>query len=318
MPIGNWNLQWLNHNSQRSYPLTTRATKLDSAEPPTIRLPDSFIVGLYLPIHSGQAFTPGNFFIRRVLIAPTGFNIVVGYTDDDDTIIDVAAANIARSAYLPNRSYALGGVDTFDDCVGSIVLGDLNEVDKLPIGNYSFTRAGGELESDAIRPMIRGVSALRVLSNNELSPPIYGDVTLVAGSNVRITTSHSNGETEIMFDAISGANLNQACLCHDGSTGQCITCINGVCSDDGSFTFTQNACVEIAPLTLGAGISITETCAQPCCGCSELDAITTQIDLFGSGVATLQNFVTRLGSEVTQMSLVVLGSKLGDTGCGKV
>jgi hypothetical protein len=32
-------------------------------------------------------------------------------------------------------------------------------------------------------------------------------------------------------------------------------------------------------------------------------------------VSTLQNFVTRLNSEVTQMSLVVLGSRLGDGGC---
>jgi hypothetical protein len=32
-------------------------------------------------------------------------------------------------------------------------------------------------------------------------------------------------------------------------------------------------------------------------------------------VTTMQNFVTRLGSEVTQMNLVVLGSRLGDAGC---
>ncbi|WP_353208391.1 hypothetical protein [Sphingorhabdus sp.] len=310
MPIGNWNLQWLNHNSQRSYPLTDRATKVDDSG--TIRLPDSFIVALYLPIHSGLSFAPNNFFIRTVLISPTGFNVVVGYTASGVTT-DVAAANIARAAFQPNRSYALGGIDNFDDCVGRVVIGTLDEIDKLPPGTYTFDKDSGELETDAIRPMLRAVSRLRVFNNNELSAPIYGDVTLVAGTNIRINVANVGGETEIIFDAIANTNLNQDCLCNVHDTGECIRCINGVCSSDGNFTFTQDDCVQITPIA--NGLSLADTCAAPCCGCAELDAITQQINRFGDGVTTLQNFVTRLGSEVTQMSLVVLGSRLGDSGC---
>jgi hypothetical protein len=310
MPIGNWNLQWLNHNSQRSYPLTDRATKIDDSG--TIRLPDSFIVALYLPIHSGLSFAPNNFFIKTVLISPTGFNVVVGYTAAGVTV-DVAAANIARAGFQPNRSYALGGIDNFDDCVGRIVIGTLDEIDKLPPGTYTFDQAGGELETDAIRPMLRAVSRLRVFNNNELSAPIYGDVTLVAGTNIRINVASVGSETEIIFDAIANTNLNQDCLCDVHDTGACIRCINGVCSSDGNFTITQDDCVQITPIA--NGLSLGDTCAAPCCGCTELDAITQQINRFGDGVTTLQNFVTRLGSEVTQMSLVVLGSRLGDSGC---
>lgn len=310
MPIGNWNLQWLNHNSQRSYPLTDRATKVDDSG--TIRLPDSFIVALYLPIHSGLSFAPNNFFIRTVLISPTGFNVVVGYTASGVTT-DVAAANIARAAFQPNRSYALGGIDNFDDCVGRVVIGTLDEIDKLPPGTYTFNKDSGELETDAIRPMLRAVSRLRVFNNNELSAPIYGDVTLVAGTNIRINVANVGGETEIIFDAIANTNLNQDCLCNVHDTGECIRCINGVCSSDGNFTFTQDDCVQITPIA--NGLSLADTCAAPCCGCAELEAITQQINRFGDGVTTLQNFVTRLGSEVTQMSLVVLGSRLGDSGC---
>lgn len=310
MPIGNWNLQWLNHNSQRSYPLTERATKRDIND--TITLPDSFIVALYLPIHAGLAFAPNNFFIRSVLISPTGFNITVGYTDGTTTV-DVAAANIVRSNYQANRSYALGGIDNFDDCVGHIVLGHLDEIDQIAPGLYVFDITGGALETDAIRPMIRGVSRLRILSNTEYSSPIYGDVTLVAGTNIRITAATVNSETHIRFDAISGLNLNEDCFCDVPDTGECIRCINGVCSDDGNFVLAQDDCVTITPMP--DGLKIADTCAQPCCGCTELDAIIDQLNRFGDGVTTLQNFVTRLGAEVTQMSLVVLGSRLGDSGC---
>jgi hypothetical protein len=313
MPIGNWNLQWLNHNAQRSYPLTASATKTDITN--TITLPDSFIVGLYLPVHSGLAFAPNNFFIKNIVISPTGFNIIVGYEADGE-IFDVAAANIARSVHQPNKSYALGGIDNFDDCVGRIVLGVLDDIDKLPAGAYSFDISGGALETDTIRPMIRAVSRLRVFNNNELSAPIYGDVTLVAGTNVRISAASVNDTTEITFDAISGTDLNQTCLCDIPQSGECIRCINGVCSPDGNFTFAPDDCISIAPIT--GGLSFTDTCAFPCCGCAELDAITQQINRFGDGVTTLQNFITRLGSEVTQMSLVVLSSRLGDSGCNSL
>lgn len=311
MPIGNWNLQWLNHNSQRSYPLTERSTKTDTSG--TIRIPDSFIVGMYFPVSATAVTAPTNFFIRSLLIAPTGFNITIAYSDGTSSV-DVGAANIPRSGHTPNRAYAIGGVDSFSDSVGQIVLGPLNEIDALPQGLYTFTVADTELEPDAIRPNIRGVSRLQVVNNNQASEPIYGDVVLVAGPNIRIDVATlPNGKTEITFKAISGENLNQDCACDIPDTAECIRCINGVCSEDGNFNFAYDECVNIQPGV--GGLTFSDTCAAPCCGCAELDAITAQINRFGDGVAMLQNFVTRLGSEVTQMSLVVLGSKLGDSGC---
>jgi len=310
MPIGNWNLQWLNHNSQRAYPLTERATKTDISG--TIKIPDNFIVGLYFPIHSGTTFNADRFFVKTLLIAPTGFNITVGYSDGT-TEIDVASANVSRAGYAPNRSYALGGINEFDDAIGSVVLGVLDGVDELPPGCYTFAPTAGELEPDTIRPLIRSVTRLQVLNNSEISPPIYGHVTLVAGANIKIDVNQVGGETEIVFNAISGRNLNQDCLCNIPPPGECIRCINGVCSDDGTFTFAQDSCVEITPTE--NGLVFKDTCAEPCCGCKELDALTTQLDRLGDGVTTLQNFVTRLSGEVTQMNLVVLGSRIAENTC---
>ena len=311
MPIGNWNLQWLNHNSQRSYPLTSWATKVDLLG--AIRLPDSFIVALYLPISATIDVDTSRFFIKNVLISPTGFNITVGY-DNGSEVIDVAAANIARANFAPNRSYALGGIDNFDDTIGHVVIGNVDEIDKLPPGFYTFNLEGGALETDVIRPNIRGISRIRINNNNQFSEYVYGDITLVAGTNVRISLAQTPEDTKIIFDAISGLNLNADCICPTPADGECIRCINGVCSDNGTFTIVANDCISIQ-----AGknsLSFKDICAQPCCGCEELDELTTQIDRFADGVTTLQNFVSRLGAEVTQMSLVVLGSKLGDTGCG--
>lgn len=311
MPIGNWNLQWLNHNAQRSYPLTERATKRDTEN--TFTIPDSFIVALYFPIHAGTAFTPSGFYISSIATSPAGFNIIIGYSDGTSSNAKVAAANIARANYEPNTAYALAGVNGFYDSIGYVVLGTLDEIDKQPPGLYNFTPTSGEIESDAIRPMLRAVSSLRVLNNNEYSDRIYGHVTLVAGANVRIVTSKADDETFITIDAVNGENLNETCLCDVASTGPCITSINGVTTPDGNFVLSPNTCTSLVQIQ--NGLKIEDTCAQPCCGCSELDALRDQVNRFGDGITTLQNFVTRLGSEVAQMSIVVIGSRLSSSSC---
>jgi hypothetical protein len=314
MPIGNWNLQWLNHNSQRSYPLTERTSKVDTTD--TIRIPDSFIVGLYLPIHAGLSVQTDQFFVNTLLISPTGYAVGIGYFDpttQQSTL--VASATVAKATHAANNTYALGGINDFADTIGQIVIGRLDEIDTLPPGLYTFSRNAAELETDTIRPMIRGVSAIRVINNQEISPDLYGDIELVAGTNFRIdyAVNPASGRPRITLNAISGLNLNAACDCDVNDTGECIRCINGVCSDDGNFTIAGNECVTVG--ASGNGLQLADVCAVPCCGCAELDAIKTQIDRFSDGVSTMQNFVTRLSSEVTQMSLVVLGSRLGDAGC---
>jgi len=311
MPIGNWNLQWLNHNSQRAYPLTERASKTDTES--AITIPDSFIVELYLPIHSGTSFSPEKFFIKSLLISPTGFNIIVGYSENGTSSVDVAAANIARNSFVANRAYSLSGIDDYYDSVGYVVLGNLDEIDTVAPGLYTFSPAAGELEASVIRPMLRGVSRLVVVNGSNESQDIYGDVVLIAGNNVRLDVALSGAVTNIIFNAISGENLNQDCLCEIPDTADCITQINGQTGLNGNFEIGANECIEIEGVN--GGIRISDICAQPCCGCTELNAVISQLDRFGDGITTLQNFVTRLGSEVTQMSLVVLGSRLSSAGC---
>lgn len=317
MPIGNWNLQWLNHNSQRSYPLTERASKNDTTA--TIRLPDSFILALYFPLHITLNVQIDRFYISTLLVSPLGYAIGLGYSDPvTGATVLVANATIAKATHTANATYALSGIDDFADSVGHIVIGVTDEIDALPPGLYTFELDDGELEADAIRPMVRSITALRVVNGVETSDLLYGDIELVAGTNMKIefVPNLVSGNPRVIFSAISGENLNEPCTCNTYDPGECIKCINGICSDDGSFSLVGNECVQIAQTPgLNGSLKFTDTCAQPCCGCAELDAIKTQIDRFDDGVNTLQNFVTRLSSEVTQMSLVVLGSRLGDAGC---
>lgn len=312
MPIGIWNVQWLNQNSQRSYPLTDWATGLDKTG--TIAIPDDFILALYFPTHAGVDVQPERFYIKQLGIYPTGYNIAIGYNDEDALPV-VAVANIDRSTHTENRSYALPGSDSFDDSVGKIVIGSLTAIDQLPPGVYQFDPQGSALEVDAIRPMIRGISSITVVNGQDRSPRIYGDVEFIAGNNMRIVANQVESVApEIVFNAIEGEGLNEECVCEEEGEGPCIRFINGIPPlPDGNFRMVGDECIDVGPIP--NGLQLSDQCSQPCCGCEELEALTRQIDRFSDGVLTLQNFASSLGSEVTQMSQIVLGSRLSDQGC---
>jgi hypothetical protein len=312
MPIGIWNLEWLNHNSQRSYPLAEDATKTDSTG--TFQLPDDFLLGLYLPIHAGLDVDPSQFFISSVSVFATGYSVSISYNDDSGSATVVATAVISKAAHTPNMSYALPGVSAFDDTVGKIVIGILDSIDQQPAGQFSFRYQDGKLDSDCIRPMIRGIQSIRILNNGELSTPITGHVIFEAGSNMQITVSQVPGlAAEVRFDAIEGKGLTETCACEEPTAGPIMT-INGIGPDPyGNFQLNGKVCIEIDPIT--HGLQLTDTCSSACCGCSELESLTKELELLGTAEQTLENFLSQLSAQVNAFSQLVLGSKISDAGC---
>jgi hypothetical protein len=313
MPLGNWNIQWLNQNSQRSYPFIDGSSGEDQTE--TVELPDDFIVALKLPVHAGLDVEPEKFYLQQLGIYPTGYTIVLGYDDGTANPPIVASVSVARLGHTENRSYALPGSGDFVDTVGQVTIGILDTMDLLPPGVYVFDPAAATLEVDAVDPIIQGISSLTTVNGPDRSERLYGDIELVAGENIRITASQvGSSAPQITFSAIAGEGLNEDCVCEEESEGDCIKFINGIPPlINGNFRMVGNKCLEINPIT--NGLQLEDTCSEPCCGCEELEALTRQIDRFADGVLTLQNFSSNLGSEVTQMSQVVLGSRLSDQGC---
>jgi hypothetical protein len=313
MMPAHWNIQWPNQNSQRSYPLADWGTKRDRTG--TILIPDTFLIAFQLPVHAGLNVEPAKFYIQSLGIFPTGYNIGIGYDDGTNHPPLVASTNIARGTHTENRTYAVPGVDDFDDTNGHVMIGRLDEIDLLPPGFYTFDPDDTPLEPDTIRPIIRGVSAITVINGPDRSPRLYGDFELVAGNNMRITVNQiDQDDQQIIFSAISGEGLNEECICEENVTGTPIRFINGIPPlADGNFRIIGDECVGLSPIL--NGIQFEDRCSKPCCGCDLLDPLTRQIDRFADGIPTLRTLANNLSAEVTQMRLTVLGSRLSDQGC---
>lgn len=313
MPLGLWNVEFLNQNAQRSYPLSALASKEDTTG--SIKLPTSFLLGLRMPINVGLSVEAEKFFLYSLTVSAVGYNVAIAYDDGSASPPIVATTNIGKASHREYDVYALVGKNDFSDCVGQVVVGSLQDIDEIPPGQYFFAAAGGQLDPDAVVPSLSGITSLTVVNGNDRSDRIVGDVVLRAGTNMRITASIGD-ENIVTLSAINGEGLNEDCECNDLVQAPCIRRINGVGPDpNGDLDIGTNSCLEIVAQADLYLLTIKDICSTPCCGCKELDAINAQLNLFGDAKTTLANTANRLEAQQTQFHLVVLGSKLGDTGC---
>ena len=301
MVVGIWNLEWLNSNSQRSYPLTESASKVDTTG--TFTIPDSLLLGLYFPIHAGLVAFPERFYIKSIAVFSTGLSLVLGYWDSSQGI-SVATVTVAFSSHSEYKTYSFG----------KIVLGKVDELNTLPAGAYNFTYESTNIDSDAIRLMIRGVSSISLVNGSAVSKRLQGDIAFVAGTNMQLYSSVVGGVTSITFNAIKGEGLSLNCICEDDlPIGGCVRSVNGTTPNEtGDIAIIGDDCLNV--VSISNGLQFNDICSKPCCGCTELEAVTTDLVRFGDAANSLTNFLNRLEGSVNRMNLTVLGSRIGDGG----
>lgn len=313
MPISQWNLEFLNHNAQRSYPITAEATKQDTTG--SFAIPDSFLVGLDIPVPTAAQMQSGKFLIRQIGLFSSGIQVIVAY-DTGAEVVNVASALIPTSNFTRNSVFALGGIDPFDDVYGKIVIGRIDQILEQPAGLFTFDIDGARLEPQTIRPMIRGITSISISdAAGNASEKLYGDIELVAGSNIQLSTVITSTETQVIISALNGEGTIEECICTGDATAiPCIKTINGIApTADGNFSFLGDDCLTFTGTT--NGLNLTDSCCTPCCGCSELEAITRDLERLSSQRNSLETFVNQLITSTTSFNSTVLSARLGDKRC---
>lgn len=312
-PLGNWNVEFLDLNGERAYPLAQDATGLDTSG--TFRLPTDFLVELDLPVTAGNSVFPDRFFLLNVGVYSAGVALIIGYASGTGDV-PAASVYITKSTHTENKTYKLTGVGDFADSQGVVTIGTFDSISQQPNGFFVFDIAGGKLEASTIRPQLRGLRGIVVVNGTDTSDILDGIVSFIAGSNMFLVPVQPglNQPVEIQFNAADGAGFTQTCECLGDTSAQPILTINGVTpTPEGDFTLLPADCVTLTNIT--NGLRLSDSCSTPCCGCAELEAITQQLERFGDQALTLQNFLNRLETVTNQMSLVVLGSRLNDATC---
>lgn len=295
MPLNIWNLEWLNHNSQRSYPLCDWATK-ECSESSAITLPDDFLLALSLAVNACHSIDIDGFYIKSILVMDTGCSVIIGYDDKEVAITHIVANS-------DQMTYALVGLGEFDDIVGYIAINPHSTIMSGLSGYYNFSKEATCLEADCIRPMIKSISALQVENGSSLSSRMYGDIILRAGANINLAVNTEDDTSVITISAIDGSGLSALCECEEDKDMPPIRSINGATGNDsGYLSITGTDCLSID--NGDYSLTFTDTCADPCCGCEELDALYENVKDMIDGAATLQNAIEDLSSRQQQIELV--------------
>jgi hypothetical protein len=295
-----WNVDWLNANAQRNYPLFEDADRKDTSD--SLQLPNDLIVDLVLPVHPDPSVDPTLFHVQAVSVFGDGVTVTFGY---DGTVF--ASVTVPLDA-AKNTQYLFQGTGDFHDSVGKVVIGSLETI-LTTAGSFEFSVTSGRLESTVIRPDLRGVSSIRIQNGDEIGDPIQGDVILQAGRNMTLQfVSGLTGEPDrVQFNAIDGEGFNADCDCSEAADLPCIKTINGIEPDDaGDFTLLGDDCLQLSGIA--NGIQIVDDCAKPCCGCEELEVVITEKERMLDQIYQLERLATNLEAQMRNLEINLAGS----------
>lgn len=293
------NLEWLNQNSLRSYPFREDTSLVDDSGLTT--LPNSLVVDFVM-------VSPSEVELELQLKSLLFGTDLLSMSFGDASGNTVTSVSISLDSHKENDGYRLSGQGNYEDAVGRITIGNLSELpSQLPEGSYSYALGAALLEQTVVRPDIRGVRALKIAyADGTESNPIYGLVKLLAGLNVRLSTS-DDGQG-IRIDALS-TDLEEECDCDsEFLRPKPITSFGGATPDPGG---NVNIVVqgEHTKLTGSQGLlTIEDSTTEPCCGCTELEELTKAMETAIHTTERLEEFLQKLDNKQANLISNVLRS----------
>jgi len=302
-PQGMWNVDWLNGNAARKYPLHEGAELWDTTH--SFRIPDDFLVDLIWPTHPDVLIDPTKFHVAGIAIFGSGVVLTLGYNGTP-----IGSTIIATSGFVHNSTYLIQGTGEFFDSVGKVVIGSLDNLISNA-GAFIFGPTDAPLETTTVKPALRNVAALYLQNGPEISDAIQGDVVLRSGRNMQIRIVRGTGGSPdtIILDALDGEGFNKDCVCAENPDTPCIRTINGVPPDEnGNLDLLPDDCIQLTPDAPGHTIALKDKCCTPCCGCEELTVVRNTLENVSNQVNALENLQQTIAGSLASLEATLAAS----------
>lgn len=269
-----WGLSWAEANAGRDYPLAagSSATSRDGG----FAVPNDLLVGLHLPLPAWLGVSPGEAYLGRLTAAPDGFSLAVMVPAEGGEE-EVAVATVAAAGHAFGAAYPLAGVGRLAGAVGWVQVGRFDGLAAAPAGDWGFDPAAARLDPDCGRVLPVGVRGLAVVDAGDRSVPLDGVVALVAGANARLAVS--GGAVRVDFVGPDGT-VAAGCDCGGGPLDPrpCVKSVGGVEPDEnGNVGLVGRSCLSVSAGSEPGQLVLDDTCAQPCCGCPELELLLAEV-----------------------------------------
>lgn len=284
---------WLNENALRDYPFHEGCGLRPNDSAGALvenswSIPSCLLVDMSIAVN-GSDYDP---FLYLGQMSVVGGGVTLVFCDRDGERVITVFASVAD--HVKNSSYQVSGTGSLSDARGVVCIGDLESFfEQTPDGVYEFSPDETRIEPSCIRPSTVGVRTLRAVdSSGFTSHDLSGDVSLVAGENIRFDYDPENNALWVSADPNSG--YTEKCDCSE--TGQkFVRSINGIAVEN--VEIVGDECVSVS--TSDGVITMSDKCSMPCCGCAETIFINQTINDLQTSVNTLAGNVSSLGDRLT-------------------
>lgn len=297
--------EWSDENSHRQFPLLDSASGKDTTGEFTI--PTTFIVDMILAVPPGSDIT--KFYIKSLVVRRLFIDVEIGY--DNGGALTVGWVRNVPHDSARNTTYYVEAVtqDTetqFEVLTGAIVVGDAKPIVEYP-GAYSFSPAATYLQPSRVMEGLACVQSIQVGSD-----VLTGNLILQAGDNVVLDVNLATNTitvNAVVNDEDTGSVIgNDADLIDElvNRYGPPIISINGQAPDsEGDFQVAGADCTVIE--TVNAGLTIANSCAEPCCDKSTLTDVYGVLSQLNLRYAVLESYYQSIGLNINQMQARLVG-----------
>lgn len=246
-------VEWLNLNSNRSYPFKTDAGTMDRTN--KVKLPNDFIIDAILSVSKNFQF---DFYLSKYIYTPDLLSVTVS----DAYTIEAMVGTIQNpSKDLANATMVMTGKDEYLGSWGKLVIGS---VKNLMEGQYDYLTI---FEPCRVMKSGRGISSINGIKD--------GNVVLASGSNVVIQVDGK----KILLNTVDGI-----CACENNP---CIKTINDIPPLKNNFIFEGIGCVRFVPIE--NGLRAVNDCEDSCCGCDEINDMIDRIKILTDRIEILES-----------------------------
>lgn len=294
------NIEWLNQNLLRSYPLREDSdfTPLlpNGVKAEGLRLPTCLVTdfSFTLAFDAVNGTVPS---LTGVSHAGDGFSFEISLGDAVLTTLTVSA-----SGHAINQAYGLVGQGDNADCGGWLVLGDLaRAAEELPEGVYRFAAGQVPFEVSTLRMAPRGVRSITAVGKYGLKTyaPLYGNVRIIAGSDMTVRNVEDDNAIWLQAESKTGYERTRPCACSSAAESRVRT-VNGMPVEEVTIVGDGN-CLSVDTDNVKKLVKLTDTCSTPCCGCSELQFVESAIATINRSIDTLNGYAEALNDRIMEL-----------------
>ncbi len=285
------NLDFLNANSLRNYPLKEGVSRISSDLAFTI--PTDFAVDFQL----AASYDPSRrFYLSR--LSNFDDTIIIEVSDASDVL--AGTFTIVAANHWQYKDYYFVPASAYTGANGLLTINSLASINKQPSGVFTFTLTTTEFETRTIIPSIKGINRITFANTTGDAYTLTGDVVIEARTNLRFKVGDE--PNKIILDAGNGLGLNT--ICEDPL--RCIKTINGIPPDnDGNFTLDFSDCATLTPIPANTGLLLEDICCKPCVGCNDIEELTNRLMEAETALITLRQYYSDLLSLFTDFKTTV-------------